>query len=418
MHLVGAASFFVFAENAAFAGPREMATRLYSRLASQNPSKETLDELEADIAAGDWNKAAFKAMSEKNFYNTTLKDWFTPMTNRDGSITRPLNDMSATLIGIVRDEDKANAVPFDEILSADVMYIPGTTAIAAPAMIPAYRRDTTDNYRNMEIQHLDLSDPTILTKSTQSGNPSPTAIDPKAIAGIMSSRQWASEYFSAGTNRRSFRFAAINFLCRDYEQMFDTSIPDEYVARDVDRAPGGDPNLYLRRCIGCHAGFNDPFRKAFAYYDFGGLGDQLGNGLQYKVGDVNGVPNKINDRNRQAVFVPYKNATVVDDAWVNLITVGVNKGLGWNAPRAGGSQMGGNGAASLGRTITATDAFAKCVSRRVFDKVCIRNPTVDEQATLDGTIAKSFQTGDDASHTNQYKIKPLFAKVSGLCLKE
>ena len=46
----------------------------------------------------------------------------------------------------------------------------------------------------------------------------------------MTTRTAASAFFIAGTNRAMFRFTMINFMCRDLEQLQDSSLP-----------PGSDP---------------------------------------------------------------------------------------------------------------------------------------------------------------------------------
>ena len=56
-------------------------------------------------------------MDHEAFYAVTLKDMVTPWTNRDRTMFAPLNDYSATVIGMVRDD-----VSFDTLLSADLVY--------------------------------------------------------------------------------------------------------------------------------------------------------------------------------------------------------------------------------------------------------------------------------------------------------
>ena len=64
-----------------------------------------------------------------------------------------------------------------------------------------------------------------------------------------------------------FRFTLLNHLCRDMEQMHDTTRPPDRIRQDVTRSPGGDSSVFLNNCIGCHSGM-DPMAQAFAYYDF------------------------------------------------------------------------------------------------------------------------------------------------------
>ena len=54
----------------------------------------------------------------RTFYNVTLKNFVAPWTNRDGDVFVPLNDYTATVIGMVRDD-----ADFRNILFGDVLYV-------------------------------------------------------------------------------------------------------------------------------------------------------------------------------------------------------------------------------------------------------------------------------------------------------
>ncbi len=103
----------MFTISAVHAGPREQAKRMHDRLVGVPPSSAVLDSMTTKIQNGDTVGAAYEAMENPAFYNTTLKDFSTPWTNREGSVYSDLNDFSATVIGMIRDE-----VPFTEVLSA------------------------------------------------------------------------------------------------------------------------------------------------------------------------------------------------------------------------------------------------------------------------------------------------------------
>ena len=64
-----------------------------------------------------------------------------------------------------------------------------------------------------------------------------------------------------------FRFTMLNHMCRDMEQVHDTSRAPDRIRQDVSRSPGGDARVFLNGCIGCHSGM-DPMAQAFAYYNF------------------------------------------------------------------------------------------------------------------------------------------------------
>src|SRR5262249_23644698 len=113
-----------------------------------------------------------------------------------------------------------------------------------------------------------------LTKASQPGFMDPSYMYYNEVsqtlhgpwAGILTAPDFAIKHYSAGTNRRPIKFLMQNFLCRSLEQLMDTSLPDTWVRRDVDRSPGGDSRTYKQQCIACHSGI-DAITGAFAYYD-------------------------------------------------------------------------------------------------------------------------------------------------------
>jgi hypothetical protein len=210
------------------AGPREQAKRMHDRLAGVPPSEAVLTSMTAKIQGGDTLGAAMEAMDNPAFINTTIKDWATPWTNRDQSVYRDLNDATATVMGMVRDD-----VPFDQILYADTVYV-GT----AEATNDAYAVDNNDHYVDMQNRRRDFSDPSILVPMSQSAlNDQLAAGD---TAGIMTTRGYAEAFLVAGTNRAALRFATLNFMCMDMENFRDKSSYPDRVRQDVDRSPGGD----------------------------------------------------------------------------------------------------------------------------------------------------------------------------------
>src|SRR5690606_20299987 len=93
-----------------------------------------------------------------------------------------------------------------------------------------------------------------------------TGLPAEATAGVLTTRAAAKAFFIAGTNRAMFRFTLLNHLCRDLEQVHDTSLVPDRIRQDVSRSPGGDSRVFLNSCMGCHNG-RDPRAQAFASYD-------------------------------------------------------------------------------------------------------------------------------------------------------
>jgi len=382
MKSVGLAVLLSSVALAASAGTRDQAKRIYDRIAGTPPTEATLDQMEALVKANRPLDAALIAVQAPSFYNVTLKNMSVPWTNRDQTVFAPLNDYVATFIGMVRDD-----VAFNTALSADLTYtVNGST--------PAASATSNAHYENAETNNLNLF--TALTPTTQS---SIQGIPPAATAGFITSRAASEAFFVDGTNRAMFRFTMINHMCRDMEQVHDTSLPPDRIRQDVSRSPGGDSRLFLNNCIGCHDGM-DPFAQAFAYYDYdNGTADAPGSmRLVYTPGTVQ--PKYFNNNTN---FAP--GFVTPNDAWENRWRKGQNKLLGWSGALPGS----GTGAKSMGEELANSDAFAECQVEKVFKTVCFRAPgSLADHAKI-GTFTANFKA-------NGYKLKQVFAETAVYCM--
>ncbi|MGH8285981.1 MAG: hypothetical protein ACRETT_09465 [Steroidobacteraceae bacterium] len=363
----------------AFAGPREQAKRIHDRIAGVPANDAVLTQMAADIASGPAGRlnAARTAMEHPAFYNVVLKNLVTPWTNREQTVFAPLNDYTATVIGMVRDD-----VPFNTALSDDILYTSN-----APGL-PAYSQVNNDHYEQAEVRGVDLE--ATLVRTTQS---SLLGIPPAATAGLMTTRAASQAFFIDGTNRAMFRFTLMNHLCRDLDQVQDTSRPPDRIRQDVSRSPGGDSRIFLNNCIGCHSGM-DPIAQAFAFYDF----DETQNRLVY----TGGAPNAkyfINADNFKPGFV------TPDDRWENYWRKGPNQLLGWDAGLTGS----GSGAKSMGQELASSDAFARCQVEKVFKAVCFRAPVDAADRNAISTITGVFRGGG-------YRMKQIFAETAVYCM--
>ena len=359
------------------AGPREQARRLHDRLAGVPPSDAVLTQMASDIAGGQADAAAQLAMSNKNFYNVTLKNFVAPWTNRDRTVFVPLNDYTATVIGMVRDD-----IDFSTLLSADLLYVSNA------AGAPAYSSSDNNHYQYLEDNNVDLQ--ATLQPATQSGL---LGLPVAATAGILTTHAAAQAFFINGTNRAMFRFTMINHMCRDLEQLQDSSLPPDRVRQDVSRSPGGDSRVFLNSCITCHAGM-DPLAQSFAYYNF----DATTNQLLYTAGVVQ-PKYQINTDNFKSGYV------TTDDHWDNRYRQGANQVLGFDAALPGT----GTGAKSMGQELAHSDGFAQCQVEKVFRAVCLRDPgNAADRSTVQGIKNKFKTTG--------YKMKQVFADAAIYCM--
>jgi hypothetical protein len=357
---------------------RDQAKRLHDRLAGVPPADPVLDAMEADIVAGDALAAAHTAMDNSAFYNVTLKNFATPWTNREQSLFDPLNDYTATIIGMIRDQ-----VPFTEALSANLLYI-GDPALP----VPAYSMTNNDHYEALESQGIDLQ--TALVPVAQSAV---TDLPASATAGIMTTRAAAEAFFIAGTNRAMFRFTLLNHLCSDLEQVKDISRSPDRIRQDVSRSPGGDSRIFLNSCVGCHSGM-DPMAQAFAYYNY----DEAAGRIRYTAGIVQPKYFINADTFKYGYVTP-------DDRWDNYWRHGQNALLGWDLGLAGT----GNGAKSLGLELASSDAFARCQVKKVFRTVCLREPGNSGDRSQIDAITASFRA-------DNYNMKTAFAEAAVYCM--
>jgi len=411
-----AAWLVIGASSSAHAGSREQAKRIHDRLAGVPPTAEILNCMELMINSenndptsndcpdsntdNDAEGAAQLAMTHPDFYRVTLKNFITPWTNEEQTVFAPLNDYTATVIGIIRDD-----IDFREILYGDILYVGSPNT---------YSDTSNAHYENLENTNTDLSDITELVATTQSAV---TSIS--APAGIFTTRAAAKAFFVDGTNRAMFRFTLLNHLCTDLEQIKDTTRSPDRVRQDVSRSPGGDSRIYMNACVGCHAGM-DPMAQAFAYYDYEyPLDPDNNNEPLYEQGQI--VFNTTNDldpggadtgtRVQYKYHINEKNFEygyrTPNDSWDNYWRYGPNSVMGWGWATGTSTTGSGTGAASMGRELADSYAFAQCQVEKVFENVCLRSPANAADRTQIDAMITNFSTG--------YNLKDVFAESALYC---
>ncbi len=374
------------------AGPREQAKTIHDRLAGVPPSAAVLDAMEADILAGEDLVAAYRAMDNSAFYSVTLKNFVTPWTNEAQTVFAPLNDYTATVIGMVRDD-----IDIREMLSGDIIY-------TGAGVSPSYSNSSNAHYQAMEDQATDLQ--VSLQQSTQS---SITLVEAGATAGVLTTRAAAKAFLIDGTNRAQFRFTLINHLCGDLEPLKDIARAADRIRQDVSRSPGGDSRIFNNDCYGCHAGM-DPMIQAFAFYnyqyDVNSDPDAENGQMIYNaagtVDPVTGTQVQAKHFNNNANF-PFGYITT-DDRWDNYWRQGQNANVGWDQSLPGG----GNGAKSMGQELAHSAKFAQCQVEKVFANVCLRKPgNAADRSQVDSMVASLA--------SNSYQLKRTFAESAVYC---
>jgi hypothetical protein len=361
----------------ALAGPNEQAERLFGRITGSLPSPTVLTQMSTDISSGSAIAAAQLAMQDPAFYNVTLRNFAAPMTNKAQSVFVPLNDYTATIIGMIRDN-----VPFNTVLSADLIYTGNVSGA------PAYSSANNNHYQYLDTSGADLS--TVLKAQTQSGL---TGIPSAATAGVMTTYAGAAAFFYLGTNRAMVRFTMINYMCDDLNTIMDITRPPDRIRQDPSRSPGGDSRVFLNTCIGCHSGM-DALAGAFAYYNFNTVTGQM----VYTPGQVQ-AKYAINTGN-----FPYGHVTI-DDSWLNYWRSGPNALLGWSSTLPGS----GNGAKSFGQEIESSTQFANCQVQKVFQAMCLRPPSNAADRAQAAKITADFVSAN-------YNMKTAFAETAVYCM--
>ena len=390
---------------------RRQAKRIHDRLTGVAATNAVIDDMEdllegtavngypGDTSGKSAAQYAIDTAQNPNaryFYNVTLKNFATPWTNEEQTVFSPLNDYTATVIGLVRDD-----ADFRRVLYDDVIYR------GANGLVTAYSDSDNNHYEALEALGPvagDLSNNSILIADTQSNV---TAVGlangAAATAGVMTSRAAAMAFFSDGTNRAMFRFTMMNYLCTDLEPLKDVSRTPDRIRQDISRSPGGDSRIYLNSCIGCHAGM-DGMAGAFAYYEWNYTNDKTDGNLMFTDGAVS-AKHLINSNN----FAP--GYQITDDSWVNYWRNGQNWRLGWGTaanPDARGNETG-NGAKSLGQELANSNAFAQCQVDKVFEAVCLRGPGefFGQDRTVRDNIVTAFKT--------TYNMRNAFTDVAAHC---
>jgi hypothetical protein len=378
-----------------FAGQNEQATRLFERLTGTPPSTSVLQQMASDIATHDYTDAANLAINDPGhgFYNVTIRNFAQPMSNKPQSLFVPLNDYTATIIGMVRDN-----VPFNTVLSADLIYVGDPSKVAGLSANP-YSYSNDNHYEYLDNNNVDLA--AALIPESQSAE---TGIPSAATAGVLTTYAGASSYFYLGTNRAMVRFTMMDYLCDDLQTIEDTTRPPDRIRQDPARSPGGDSRTFLTQCIGCHSGM-DALAGAFAYYNFVPTCDvttcptfNIPGTMVYTPGQVQ-QKYAINTGNFPQGYV------TTDDSWLNHWRSGPNALLGWN-PSLPGS---GNGAKPFAQEIENSQQFATCQVQKAFQAMCLRPPSNMADRSEVSQITSDFVSGN-------YNLKTAFAESAVYCM--
>jgi hypothetical protein len=356
-----------------------------------------LKEMETKIAGAKEADAVKVATADPLFYRVRVSEFAKKMSNHQETVRVPLNDFTATIIGVVRDSDTTSA---KELLTGNFFYR-GKTGYGLPMVEMTDFINSNNHYADIETKGLDpaLVLERVNGQRTVANNARTTVINHPDPAGLLTSRSFMEAHAVAGTNRRLIEYAFRQFMCKAITDWADNSAPDDHVGRDIDRLPGGSNVKFQTTCKSCH-GQMDALRPAFAKVDF--IRDVAGGVTRaVYVTDTSSSPSEANVASKFArnsnVFP--QGYAVKDTKFVNYATEGANHdGFGWRG------SMQGQGLKEFGAMVAESQGFSRCLVRRVFASVCRRDPTLLEEPIV-RRIADDFEQ-------KGYHLRGLFETVS------
>jgi hypothetical protein len=385
--------------NATSDAARYRALQLYQRLVGVKTSIDNpkIVQMANLMQQGRGIEAAQIATAEPGFYNNVVRDFGARMATIEQTAGAPLSDLVATVIGVTRD-----GVDARELLTGSFFYMANSEA-PVPQDILEDVVKSNNHYTTLESDGYDFASVLARVDNQYLRGPNDQLFEAMETAGVMTSRAFMEAHGVAGTNRRLVEYTMKVFACAPVNAWADARSPDIYVARDVDRFPGGDPEVFKTQCKSCH-GNMDGFRGAFARYDFSDgftkytllYPDSNREGQNVLPQEPLGVVAKYN---RNADVFPGGHVTT-DNSWQNFARSPDNQQLfGW---RAGAD--GGQGVNSLGQAVANSKAFSQCMVKKVYREICNRETSVFEIPMIESLSNEFEQEG--------YQIKPLFEKIS------
>jgi len=336
----------------------QYADRLYSKMTGLHPNPETTEQLAREIRNGNYLGAAQIVSDDPNFIVQKVRDWAGYMDDKDSNPnTENISDIQLLLLGIYKDEKD----------SRELMY---STYKYAVGPQETYSGDDS------------LADPEGFVAKLI-----PYQSKLKEPAGVLTTNSFAKQYYSAGTNRRAYKYAFEKFLCTPISALRILSPSHDvgkYVRQDVDRVNGGNLNIFREQCSGCHNNM-DATAGAFALLDSTEDG---------KIVELDSVAPKYH---QNATIFPEGNYTV-DNHWVNLgAKLGYYDALGFYGA------LEGEGVNSLGKSLAMSKAFDRCMAQTVYEVLCSKKYKKTDFKTIND-LANQF--GQD-----NYNLKKLFQRV-------
>ncbi len=451
----------------AFADSDIQAKRLYQSLTGITPSAQEISLISAKLKQGKSKEAALDIIDSKNginskgtFYNVTVKNFATPWSNTDYSKLYPLTDLTATVIGWVRDEKQ-----FNKILYADSVYMANGISMAGNTVTTAtsgsqpllYTSTTTTDCNGIptcpfckdsavkkgRILFLDPKNTakrycrfTAMSETDfrngMSGNSFyvPTT-DTKLSTGLIKSTNAMYEEMESNNlnladsnvlieksqevrlhqdpvaiaglfTTRAWGFA--NYTAGTNRRSFQSTMKHFFCKNMMSINDTNTPDFRVRRDVDRKPGGTAATFKALCVGCHAVMDAHAGAYAYYSFPNGAIIYNQgqvASKMNHNAIYS--KGFITQDDSWINLSNFGQNASFGW------GPQDYGNGLSSLAQMYSETKEFHRCMAKTVYKSVCHKEAESKSELSLINRLVKDYEV-------DNYNMKNLFVKTSLACL--
>ncbi len=423
----------------------QKAIALFDRLGSiqTNVYDSRVKEVALLLKQNKRKEAAQVVTRDPEFFEKTVYRMAAKMSTRERTPTAALNDYIATFVGVVRDRIDAR-----QLLTGNFLYRGREVLFAGDKSM--YDRNnlvaSNDHYTALagtgvplmcSLEKMDRysmgSLPMGFAQTLSTANAADMTLNPEP-AGLMTSRAWAQAHYIAGTNRRPVQIAFEDFLCAPLESIRSVETSDAMVGRDVERFPNGPTSNaeYQTQCKSCHGNL-DSLRPAFAKFSFenGFLKYapfyMTSNRKNLTQNDENPDRMKVSPTNANYSITPGVAANgglpvawklnhnvnypdgyyVTDSKFENLFSqTTIGSRFGW-------SETSGDGVREFGRMIAKSQAFPRCMAKKVYKEVCRTDPF---SATFPTELASWLDQMGDQFAQNGFDLLDLFQTLGVSCL--
>ena len=457
-----------FVSLSAQADSNSQAKKLYQSLTGTTPTIDELKIISKKIEEGKSLEVAKDIIDSKNgldskgnFYNVTVKNFSTPWSNLDYTKMFPLNDLTATVVGWVRDDKQFNQILYSDTVyvasglkmagalisgsttdSAQLIYngnttscngVPECTFCNKPKTVkgriifidPSISNSTTKICRftklteaefkngsqndNFYIPHLDAKLSTSIIKSSNAQyeemelqnldlSDKRLLVEKTQVVRLHRDPQAVAGLLSTRA------WGSANYSAGTNRRSFQSSMKSLFCKDMMDINDTNTPDDRVHRDVDRKPGGAATTYKTLCVGCHSVMDPHVGAYAYYNFpfGAIEYTQGSVVSKmNHNAIFP--EGYITQDDSWANFSNQGQNASFGW------GKQESGNGLASLGQMYSETKEFHRCMAKTVFKTVCYKDATTADEKNIVKSLAMAYEE-------DNFNMKNLFLKTSVACM--